>query len=112
MVCKRIRVNTQHAAGGLELENDFSTALPDCPHTQRIRFANQHEIEGGFVYNMCSNYAAHGDLSDLIHQYSDSSTQIPEPFIWHVFAASVDAIHTMNTGHCASKDSSRPRKTN
>ena len=85
-------------------------ALADCPHTQRIRFAKQHDVDGAYVYDMYSDYATHGDLSNLVHRYSNSSTQIPESFIWHVFAALADAIHTMKTGHCASKASSRQRK--
>ncbi|KAI4683708.1 uncharacterized protein J4E88_004885 [Alternaria novae-zelandiae] len=59
--------------------------------------------EGTLMYRLYSDYAEHGDLSELLkvyYQEENLDKQIPEQFIWMVFHALADAICTLNTGVC------------
>ncbi|KAI4650663.1 hypothetical protein J4E93_003020 [Alternaria ventricosa] len=79
----------------------------------RTRFSGSREMrtvrkaasqqEGTLTYRLYSDYAEHGDLSELLkvyYQEENLDKQIPEQFIWMVFHALADAICTLNTGVC------------
>jgi len=85
----------------VEDEYNISRQLELCDHCHRIEAASQQE--GTLTYRLYSDYAEHGDLSELLkvyYQEENLDKQIPEQFIWMVFLALADAICTLNTGVC------------
>jgi len=85
----------------VEDEYNISRQLELCDHCHHIEAASQQE--GTLTYRLYSDYAEHGDVSELLKVYYEEENldkQIPEQFVWMVFHALADAICTLNTGEC------------